>query len=434
MNIITLGLSHRTAPIDLRERLWFSEDEVRTALPSLKKKFLRECVLISTCNRTELYGVAGEDGVDMGNLQEFLTKLKQADSYLHPEHFYEYSGEDAARQLFRVSSGVESMMLGDVQILGQVKEAYQLAQETKTIGLVTSKLFQSALHTGKRCRAETEISEGTVSISYGATELASKIYEDLRKKTVLLVGAGKTSELTLKHLHSKGVERILITNRTRSKAEELAQGFAAGVIEFENLRDELRQTDILISSVNSSGYVLTAADLSRAMKDRGNRPLLIIDIGVPRNIDPEANKIENIFLHDIDGLQIIVDKNLEKRKREVSKVERIIEEELRRFLRWQNSLHVNPTIEQLQSMAEEIRQQEVQKHHHRFRAEERETLELVTRRIISKLLHTPISNLKNGGSNRDEETLRMISTVREIFGLTPHDNESEPGEEQQPKS
>jgi glutamyl-tRNA reductase len=424
MKLLSIGISHQTAPIELRERLWFSEDEVRSALPKLKEKFFNECVLFSTCNRTELYGVTDSVETDVESLRGFLTGLKQADSFLQPEHFYHLTDEEAAKHLFRVTSGIESMMLGDVQILGQVRHAYQLAQEEKASGLLTSKLFQSALRTGKRCRTETEISEGAVSVSYGATELAGRIYADLRKRTALLVGAGKTSELTLKHLRSKGVQRILIANRTRSKAEELAKAFKAEVINFDDLKHGLRHADILLTSVSSTGYVLSAADLTHSMKERGNRPLLILDMGVPRNIDPTANKIENIFLHDIDGLQIIVDKNLEKRRGEIQKVERIIAEELDRFLRWQKSLHVNPTIEQLQAMAEEIRREEVEKHHHRFRPEERETLEIVTKRIINKLLHHPLSNLRNGEGERDEETLRMISTVRELFGLESRGNKA----------
>ncbi len=425
MNLLAIGVSHRTAPIDVRERLWFSEEEVRTALPQLKEKYFRECVLLSTCNRTELYGVVSGNDIDTETIRRYVVDLKQADSYLHSQHFYTYSGRDAARQLFKVSSGIESMMPGDVQILGQVKEAYRLAQECRTIGLASSKLFQNAFHAGKRSRTETEISEGAVSISYGAIELASKIYDDLRKKTALLIGAGKTSELTLKHLRSKGIGNILITNRTQSKADELTGKFGGRVIEFENLKNELRYVDIAISSVTSHGYVLAASDLSRVMKERGNRPLLIIDIGVPRNIDPASNRIENVFLHDIDALQIIVDSNLKKRKGEIQKVEKIVEEELERFLQWQNSLQVNPTIERLQSIVESIRKEEVRKHHHRFRPEEHEILELVTKRIVNKILHAPISNLKNGEGDRDEETMKMILAVRKLFGFSSPEDRQE---------
>ena len=421
MTLLAIGVSHRTAPIEIRERLWFSKEETRAALPQLKEKYFGECVLISTCNRTELYGIPKRDSIDFDQVRGFLTQLKQAGSSLRPEHFYQYSGREAAHQLLKVSSGIDSMVLGDVQVLGQVKEAYRLAEEAQTIGFLTSRLFQTAFHAGKRSRSETEISQGAVSISYGAVELASKIYDNLGNKRALLIGAGKTGELTIKHLQSKGIGSILIANRTKSKATELADRFGGQVVEFDDLKSQLRSADIVISSVEGPGFVLTAGDLSRAMKERANRPLLILDLGVPRNIDPAANKIENTFLHDIDALQIIIDRNLEKRKGEIKKVERINEEELERFLRWQNSLQVNPTIEQLETRAEGIRQEEVQKHHHRFRPEEREILEILTKRIVNKILHLPIINLKNGQGRRDDETVRMIATVQKLFGLSSED-------------
>jgi len=426
-NFIAIGVSHRTAPIDVRERLWLSEDEIRAALPKLQANFLRECVVMSTCNRTELYGVPNGETIEAESLGKFLTELKGVNSNVRPEHFYQYTGRDAVGQLFRVASGIDSMMLGDVQVLGQVKNAYHLAEECKTLGLLSKKLFQAALHTGKRARTETKISEGAVSISYGAVELAGKIFADLHTKTVFLIGAGKTSELTVKHLHSKGIGNILVSNRTRSKAEELVRRFGGMVVDFENLRRKLHLADIIISSVESPSYILMANDLFNVMRQRANQPLFIIDIGVPRNIDPESNKIENIFLHDIDALQRIVDKNLEKRTSELPKVEKIIAEELERFLQWQRSLEVNPTIGRLQSMAEEIRQQEVRKHQNRFRPEERENLDILTKRIVNKILHGPISNLRNGQADQDEGTMSLLLAVRGSSGISQGDN-SIPGD------
>jgi glutamyl-tRNA reductase len=226
----------------------------------------------------------------------------------------------------------------------------------------------------------------------------------------------------VKHLHSKGIRNILVSNRTRSKAEELIGKFGGMVVDFENLGHELHVADIIISSVESPSYILMASDLSNVMRQRANRPLFIIDIGVPRNIDPESNKIENIFLHDIDALQLIVDKNLEKRRSELPKVEKIIAEEMERFLQWQRSLQVNPTIERLQSMAEEIRRQEVHRHQNRFRPEERENLDVLTKRIVNKILHGPISNLRNGQADQDEGTMSLILAVRKLFGFSQGDN------------
>jgi glutamyl-tRNA reductase len=421
--LFNIGVSHRTAPIDVRERLWLSEEEVRAVLPKLRASFFRECVVMSTCNRTELYGVPNGETVEVEPLKRFLSDLKGNDSHVRPEHFYQHEDGEAARQLFRVASGIDSMMLGDVQVLGQVKAAYHLAEECKTLGLLSTKLFQAALHTGKRARTETKISDGAVSISYGAVELAGKIFADLHSKTVFLIGAGKTSELTVKHLRSKGIRNILVSNRTRTKAEELVHRFGGEVIDFQNLKDEVHVADIIISSVESPSYALTANDLSYVMKQRGSRPLFVIDIGVPRNIDPESNKIENVFLHDIDTLQLMADKNLEKRRSELPKVEKIIAEELERFLQWQRSLQVNPTIERLQSIAEEIRHQEVHRHQNRFRPEERENLDILTKRIVNKLLHAPITNLRNGQGDQEDETMSLVLAVQKLFGL-PHRDKS----------
>ncbi|MGA9363213.1 MAG: glutamyl-tRNA reductase [Bacteroidota bacterium] len=420
--LFNIGVSHRTAPIDVRERLWLSEEEVRAVLLKLQASFFKECVVMSTCNRTELYGVPNGETVGVDPVRKFLSDFKADNSHVRSEHFYLHEDREAARQLFRVASGIDSMMLGDVQVLGQVKAAYHLAGECRTLGLLSTKLFQAALHTGKRARTETKISEGAVSISYGAVELAGKIFADLHSKTVFLIGAGKTSELTVKHLRSKGIKNILVSNRTRNKAEELVHAFGGKVIEFQNLRDEVHVADIIISSVESPSYTLTANDLSYVMKQRGSQPLFLIDIGVPRNIDPASNKIENVFLHDIDTLQVIVDKNLEKRREELPKVELIIAEELERFLQWQHTLQATPTIERLQSMAEEIRQQEVHKHQNRFRPEERENLDILTKRIVNKLLHGPISNLRNGQGDQEDETMSLVLAVRKLFGLSRREN------------
>jgi glutamyl-tRNA reductase len=423
-SFFTIGVSHRTAPIDIRERLWLSKEEAKAVLQRLQTDFFEECAVISTCNRTEVYGVPNHEAIEPATLMKFLTDHRSLESVVRPEHFYTRVGREAVRQLFNVAAGIDSMMLGDVQILGQVKDAYRLAGESKTLGLLSTRLFQAALHTGKRVRFETKISEGAVSISYGAVELAGKIFADLNTKTVFLIGAGKTSELTVKHLRSKGIRNIIASNRTRSKAEELTREYGGRVVDFENLRDEIHVADIIISSVESPTHILTASDLSHVMKQRGNQPLFIIDIGVPRNIDPASNRIENVFLHDIDALHVIVDKNVEKRKEELPKVEKIIAEELERFLHWQNSLQVNPTIERLQSIVEEIRKEEVHKHQNRFHAEERENLDILTKRIVNKILHLPISSLKNGQDTPDDEAMRLIIAARKLFGFPLAEDQS----------
>jgi glutamyl-tRNA reductase len=311
------------------------------------------------------------------------------------------------------------MVIGDIQILSQVKAAFNVARETNALGPVMSRLMQAALHVGKRTRTETSICEGAVSVSYAAVELAGKIFADLSKKSALLIGAGETGELTLKHLAGKGIGRITIASRTREKAEALVGSLGGTVVDYEHILDALREVDIVITSVNSPTYVVGPDDVQKVMKQRSNNPLFIIDIGVPRNVHPASRKIENVFLYDIDSLSAIVDKNLEQRKAEIPKVNAIIGEETVEFFHWYNSLQVGPTIHDLRDAFEVIRRQEVDTNINRFNAEDRELVELVTRRIVNKLLHQPMTILKQGAENGTAagETLLRIKALRELWGI-----------------
>lgn len=416
MNIRCIGISHRTAPIEIREKLWFSNQEIPAALKALLAKHAREAVLISTCNRTEFYYIPREDGTNGVPPWHTLAELKRSLKHAAREHFYEYAGPDAVRHLYAVVSGTDSMVLGDVQISGQVKEAFLLAQEEHATGVLLNRLFASALHLGKRARSETEIGEGAVSISYAAAELASKIFEDLSKRAVLLIGAGETGKLTARHLCSRNIGRLLVANRTRRNAEELASQLRGTVIEYERLREEVGIVDIIITAVNASDHILSSSDLQHAMRQRGNKPLFVIDIGVPRNVEPAANTIENVFLHDVDALRNIVDSNLARRQAEIPKVDAIINAELMAFEKWYHSLDASPTIQQLRDQLETIRQEEVSKHIHHFDPVKQEEIELLTRRIINKILHTPITNLKNG-TDHEEEGRTKIFLIRHLFGL-----------------
>ena len=420
MNVHCLGISHRTAPIDVREKLWFSGDEAASVLSSLREKYFKELVLVSTCNRTELYYVPGEayGGLNGEPLWKILASYKHAENSVQENHFYSMSSLDAVRQLFGVVSGIDSMVIGDVQILNQVKEAFTLAQEQKYTGPLLNRLFHSALHVGKRARTETEIGEGAVSISYAAAELASKIFEDLSRRTALLIGAGETGTLTAKHLAVRNLGSLLVANRTRSRAEEVVAQLHGRVVEYGNLLSELPHVDIVVSCVESTSYILSASDIRQSMKLRGNKPLFIVDIGVPRNIDPQANTIGSVFLHDIDALNHIIDHNLTRRKENIPKIEKIIEEELLQFKHWYESLEVVPTIQELRDQFENIRKAEIDKHLHHFATESREEIDMLTRRIVNKILHTPTTNLKNGAGEHQEEDMRSkISILRHLFGL-----------------
>jgi glutamyl-tRNA reductase len=420
MKLHSIGISHHTASVEVRERMWLSNDEIRSALAGLKRRHFEECVLVSTCNRTELYGVGPVAEADAGALTRYLIELKGAGDAVQPGHFAGASAGAAVNHLFKVAAGIDSLVIGDIQILGQVKDAFLVARETGTMGPIMNRLMQATLHVGKRVRTETAICEGAVSVSYAAVELASKIFADLSKKSVLLIGAGETGELTLKHLVGKGIGKIMIANRTRERADALVAAHGGISVDYENMVDALRIADIVITSVTAPSYIVQPDDTHKVMKQRSNNPLFLIDIGVPRNVNPAVKKIENVFLYDIDSLSAIVDKNLEKRQAEIPHVTSIIREELVDFFRWQNSLEVGPTIALFRETLEEIRRQEVGKNINRFKDEDRELVELVTRRIVNKILHLPTTVLKQGAesSGHGTETMLRVKALRELFGFS----------------
>lgn len=423
MNLFCIGINHRTAPLDVREQVWYSNEEIRRLLPSLKANNLRECVFVSTCNRTELYGVALETDLSSATFEKLLSiiihsKVQVKPSLAEPRHFYTLQSLLVTRHLLSVASGIDSMVVGDVQILNQMKEAFDIARQQGAVGTILTKLFQTAFHTGKRARTETEIGHGAVSVSYAAAELAGKIFDDLSKRRALLVGAGETGKLTARHLASKGIGKLFLSNRTRERADAIATILGGTVVPFEHMQEIIQSVDIVITSVTAPSYILTEQDVHTIMKHRSNSPLFIIDIGVPRNVDPQANKIDNVFLHDIDTLNIVVGKNLQKREGEVRKVREIVHTEMLKFYQWYNSLQVAPTIQELREHFETIRQHEIEQALHRFSPEQRELVEMLTKRIVNKILHTPMVNLKNGtDSEESEETLKKLSVIRHLFGL-----------------
>ncbi len=421
MNLLSIGISHNSAPLEVREKMWMSSDEIKEALLRVKQKYCDEAMLLSTCNRTELYGITPHTQLDDAVFKQFLIDFKQVQGTVRPEHFYGHFSGGAVNHLFKVASGIDSSVIGDIQILNQVKEAFTLATEVGAVGPIMNRLMQATLHVAKRVRAESAICEGAVSISYAAVELASKIFDDLSKKSALLIGAGETGELTMKHLLGKGIGTVKIANRTRANAEALLAklGVKGEVVDYEVLNEALRTVDIVITSVTSPSYVVQPVHVQKVMKQRSNNPLFIIDIGVPRNVDPSCNRVDNVFVYDMDSLSAIVDKNIERRKAEIPKVTTIIRQEMVEFFRWHNSLQVGPTIHELTEALEAIRQQEVQKNINRFKPEDRELVEIVTKRIVNKILHQPITNLRNGTNNgaRDRETVNRINALRELFGI-----------------
>ena len=417
MNLVCVGISHHTAPLEMRERLWFSPEEIRAALPHLKSLGFSECVLYSTCNRTELYAFSENSEGHSDSLIDFLRSQKGATESVPASHFFSHSSNGAAEHLFRVTSGIDSMIVGDVQILAQVKEGYTLAQESGTAAFFMNKLFQQAFHVGKRARSESLISEGAISVSYAAVELAQRIFDDLSRKKALIIGAGETAQLTAKHLVGHGIGSLFITNRTADRAENLAKMFGGTTIPFDTFCDRLSDIDIIISSVQSDHHVLTAKDIRLIDKGRHRGTLFLIDLGVPRNIDPFAKELENVFLYDLDSLNIMVSENIARRRAEVPKIQSIIQDELTGLSNWHLSLEATPTIAALTELVERIRSEEVAKNINRFEEKDRELLEIISKRIINKILHTPIVNLRNGHDSNLSDRLQKISVIRRLFGI-----------------
>ncbi len=417
MNLVCVGISHHTAPLEVRERIWFSDQEIKNTLPLLQREGFEEAVLFSTCNRTELYVYGRQPELRIRSLTELLLHQKSATEHVSSDMLFTYFASGAVEHLFRVASGIDSMIIGDVQILSQIKDGLQFSQDAKASGFFMNKLFQSAFHVGKRSRTETAISEGAVSVSYAAVELAERIFENLGEKSALVIGAGETAQLTAKHLKSHGIGKLLITNRTHERAELLAREVGGSTIPFDDFGNRLSDVDIIITSIQSDGYILSADDVRHIVKRRHASTLFIIDIGVPRNIDPESKKIDGVFLYDIDALQGMISENLEKRQSEIPKIEKIIAEQVSELYQWYASLHVTPTISALREHFESIRAEEVAKNISRFAPHEREIVEILTKRILNKILHRPTVVLKDGRNRTSSEGLMRISVLRDLFGL-----------------
>lgn len=418
MDLLLVGLNHKTASVEIREKIYYTLEEAEKILPEIVYLFLKEGVLLSTCNRTELYGVLKSEEIKPEQLIDFLISKKDATGLVNPSHFYIMRSYDAVRHLLEVASGIDSMLIGDVQILGQVKDAYEVAVKCGVVGTLLHEVFHTAFRTGKRAKSETSISEGAISVSYAAVELAEKIFADLSKKKGMLIGAGETAELTAKHLVSHGISELYIANRTIERAQKLAEQFNGKVIRLEEIPDKLAEVDIVISSVTVDNYILTFHQVKNAISKRGNKPILIIDIGVPRNVEPKIKDIENVFLEDIDSLESIAKANYERRLNEIPKVQQIIDEELKKLVKWYEAHQVAPTIKLLRDRFEEIRRLEIEKYKNKFSPEDFEKVDALTKSLINKLLHTPTVNIRESSNGKPEsERIKFIQFVRELFGL-----------------
>jgi glutamyl-tRNA reductase len=415
MKILLTGLNHKTAPVELRERLAIAPEELAGETRALiSHPGIREGLILSTCNRVELL-VCYEGGEP--ELASYLNERFAVDSQSLQPHLYQHRESEAVRHLFRVAASLDSMVVGEPQILGQVKESYAAARSVGAVGGNLERLLQGALSAAKKVRTETQIGASSVSIASVAVDLARKIFGSLEGKRVLLVGAGKMSELAARHLMQHGAGSLLISNRTHERALSLAQKFKGHVVRFDDLHARADEADILITSTGSPEFIFRTPHAQQFLHRRRNRPMFIIDIAVPRDVDPEINRLDGIFLYDIDDLQSVAVSNLSDRGREAQRAEEILEHELARYQRRIETLDVVPALVDLQAAAEDMRQAELrraQSRLHSLTPAQQGAVEAVTRGLMNKFLHQPLQALKAAAREGD---LVTVEAIRAAFGL-----------------
>lgn len=418
MDLLGISINHRTADIALREKLFFSADEIKKLIPELKREMFSEGVVISTCNRTEIFGIPLSEKISYTEILNFIKDLKTITGFSE-ENIERYFSCSAVKHIFNVSAGIDSMIPGDSQILGQVKEAFTISAENDFSGLFINRLSDTAIKVGKRTISETKIGEGAVTISYAAVQVIEKIFSNLEKKSVLVIGAGQTASLAVNHLKDKHIGKIFITNRTLANSKILADKTGAEIIPFEEFKSHLHKFDIIISATSSPGFLLSEKEVKEAMIKRRNNPVCIMDIALPRDISPEARNIEYVFYNDIDSLKNIVDENIKRRKAEALKIDNIIMEEMISFYNWYNNLNVVPSIKLLREFFEDISNDELNKIKNKVTEEDYIKLEAMTKRLIGRLLHNPTMKLKSisESSLSEQEKLKETAIIKEIFGL-----------------
>jgi glutamyl-tRNA reductase len=419
MNLILVGISYRTAPVEVRERMNIRASHLPGALADLVgREGIREGLILSTCNRVDL-AAAGEEGIEVQPaVRSFLSDFHHCDLSPYEQHLYWRRGQDVIRHLFRVASSLDSMVLGEPQILGQFKQAYLAAAEARALNGPLHEIAQQALAVGRRVRRETALGTAAVSVSYAAVELARKIFGSLEGKTIFILGAGKMSELAARHLVSSGASSILVANRTYEKACELAATFHGAAVPFHALQEHLGRADIVISSTDSTGFLVTRDQAERLLDTRKQRPIFFVDIAVPRDIDPAVNELDNVFVYDIDDLEQVVAANRKQREREAVWAEGIVDQEVERTLRRLAAKELAPTIAALEQRLESIRAAEVERFRGRLaslNAEQQQAVEALTRGMLNKILHGPLTEMKSGAGNPEHRTL--VQMVRRMFGV-----------------
>jgi len=418
MNLIGISINHRTSPIELREAVHLSKEEQQEFISILKSNSLKEGFVLSTCNRTEIFGIPQNKQTNYNTLFEELVKFKRFDGLEH-QHLESFDSSSSLHHIARVTSGIDSLIIGDSQILSQCKESFRLSVNENFSNTTTRKIFDVAARVGKRAIKETLIAQGAVTVSYAAIQVIEKIFANLNKKEALIIGAGETSELAAVHLNSRNIGKITITNRTVEKAGQLAKKVSGSSLNFDEFREHLYKFDIIISATSATDYLVTYDDLKAAISKRKGTPIFIMDIAIPRDIDPKVKKIDNVFYNDMDSLNIIVNQNLQKRKQEIPKIEKIINEEIDGYYTWYNTLGVVPTIKSLRSFFESIEMDELNKIKNKVSDEDYVKLEDMSKRLIGRILHNPtikLRELAESGDNQDKAN-ELTSILKYLFDL-----------------
>jgi glutamyl-tRNA reductase len=419
MRLLVTGVNHKTAPVEVRERLAFDQTALGAALRALvKRPGVVEAMILSTCNRVEVAAAVEDDGPAGDMLEAFLAEARGFDRRRIEPHLYRHEGREAIRHIFRVAASLDSMMVGEPQILGQFKAAYAAAKAEGTLSGFLEMVLTRAFCVAKRVRTETEIGQSAVSVSYAAVELAREIFGTLAGKRVMIVGAGKMSELAARHLRRAGATHMLVTNRTRERAEEMARLFEADILEYDRFKAALSEMDIVITSSAAPHYILRKDEMRRVIEARRNRPMFLIDIGVPRNVEPAVNELDNVFLYDIDDLARVVDANVQARHKEAEEGEAIIAEEVERLMERLSARAVAPVIVSLQEQLEQLRCAELERVRGRLgqlTPQQEEAIEALTRGIMNKIAHGPIAELrKNAGRPNG---IPVVDMIRRVFRL-----------------
>jgi glutamyl-tRNA reductase len=424
MSIVLVGLNHKTAPVAVRERLAFNEEACAAGLRALVDgDLVREGLIVSTCNRVEVLTATGAERAIEGSerIARFLSEARSVPPESITEHLYSHADDEAVRHVFRVASSLDSMVVGEPQVLGQVRRAYSLAVETGTAGRVLNRLVHHAFRVAKRVRSETGIAASAVSISYMAVELGRKIFGSLKGQTVLLVGAGEMAELALRHLINAGAARVLVANRTNETAHNLAREFGGEAVDFARLAQHLSEADVVICSTSSPDYILTPAMAREALERRRNRPMFLIDISVPRNIDPAVGQISNLFVFDIDDLEAFIASNIREREREAERAELIVDSEVMQFQQALRALDIGPTLGALRQRLQDIARDQLKRQRPRLgqlSPEQERAIEALLLSTVNKISHPLIHRMRRSYDTGEEENIRAW---REIFGLETED-------------